>query len=817
MRKIVAAVAAACALGAWAEERTVSTAAGLVEALEALNSATNSTSVIYLEPGNYDVSDYAMKRWDFSSMTTDSLSHLALSRVKVAGKSANPRDTVVYCNGTNRVFHCAASRIENLTVSNGWHSSTTGGAGVLSANSSSDSNKSFYSNMVVTCCTSGSAGGGVYYGVWYDSVITSNRMTNAGSGGGGVSGTTCYNCEISNNESLGYGGAGYYLVTLHGCRVLNNYAKKGGGGLNGSVCYDSIFVGNRSDASGGACNGSFVGEGTVVSNNVAGGGGGGLCSCSGEVTNVIVCCNSASGDGGGVSGGIYRNCDIYGNTGRYGGGVCNAECHNCDIHDNSSANYGGGVYYDSKLYDCRVFGNASAGNGGGVSSSGTAAHACHLHGGVVSNNTAAVNGGGVYSCILHGGTVVCGNLAANQGGGVYNGEGTAATNTVVCCNVAHGSNSGGMCAYKSLVTGCVISNNFLDVDSNVQASGGGMYAGASVVRDSKIVFNRIANDSTGSSARTYGAGVNGGALSNCVISGNAVMKCNNIYRQGGGCWGSALTNCVVVDNFVYDGIGTGINGGEAYGCVISNNAANGTGQELRDVTSLVKCRLSASMTTSKCTLIDDCQVFGFTNGVHIAAGRNVYTNGWFTGSGYLCEGSICATNSLFAGNVSNYGLFRTANTNRMRLTNCTIADNEAQRIFYDATPSKNYAAEAVNCIFTGNKWQGAARDMWYDNGQTNITLRNCLIGSGRPLSKPVLSETNTITNDNPKFVKDGSQDAYSLKRSSPAIGKGLVQDWMADALDMRQDAAFPRLRDGKVDIGCYQCWLDPIGFSFSIR
>ena len=30
-------------------------------------------------------------------------------------------------------------------------------------------------------------------------------------------------------------------------------------------------------------------------------------------------------------------------------------------------------------------------------------------------------------------------------------------------------------------------------------------------------------------------------------------------------------------------------------------------------------------------------------------------------------------------------------------------------------------------------------------------------------------------------------------------------------------AGNPRLRDGKVDIGCYQCWLDPVGLWFSIR
>ena len=55
MRKIVALIALACALGAHAEERTVSTAQGLFEALQALN-GTDST--IYLETGNYDMGPY---------------------------------------------------------------------------------------------------------------------------------------------------------------------------------------------------------------------------------------------------------------------------------------------------------------------------------------------------------------------------------------------------------------------------------------------------------------------------------------------------------------------------------------------------------------------------------------------------------------------------------------------------------------------------------------------------------------------------------------------------------------------------------------
>ena len=92
MRKIVAVIAVACALGAHAEERTVSTAADLVAALEALNSKTAPAepNVIYLEPGSYDVSAYNMPYWNGDGNTQLPAKHLALSRVTVSGKMDNP-------------------------------------------------------------------------------------------------------------------------------------------------------------------------------------------------------------------------------------------------------------------------------------------------------------------------------------------------------------------------------------------------------------------------------------------------------------------------------------------------------------------------------------------------------------------------------------------------------------------------------------------------------------------------------------------------------------------------------------------------------
>ena len=40
---------------------------------------------------------------------------------------------------------------------------------------------------------------------------------------------------------------------------------------------------------------------------------------------------------------------------------------------------------------------------------------------------------------------------------------------------------------------------------------------------------------------------------------------------------------------------------------------------------------------------------------------------------------------------------------------------------------------------------------------------------------------------------------------------------MVDACDIRRDDRYARLRDGKVDIGCYQCWLEPAGTLLLLR
>jgi hypothetical protein len=74
---------------------------------------------------------------------------------------------------------------------------------------------------------------------------------------------------------------------------------------------------------------------------------------------------------------------------------------------------------------------------------------------------------------------------------------------------------------------------------------------------------------------------------------------------------------------------------------------------------------------------------------------------------------------------------------------------------------------------------------------------------------------------NPKFLHGSDVNhPYSLRHNSPLRGRGRVCDWMIGAYDLRGDAddgKYLRLRDEVVDIGCYQCWLNPVAMRVIVR
>lgn len=131
------------------------------------------------------------------------------------------------------------------------------------------------------------------------------------------------------------------------------------------------------------------------------------------------------------------------------------------------------------------------------------------------------------------------------------------------------------------------------------------------------------------------------------------------------------------------------------------------------------------------------------------------------------------------------------------------------------------AGEFINCILCGN--MSADGSVPLDFAPNNVkynyfTLKNCLIGPNRgEAAWSALEETGTVTAVSPGFDSGNAEHPYSITRRSRGLGAGLVQDWMQDANDIRNLAEFPRLREGAVDIGCYQCWLTPAGTVISVR
>ncbi len=152
----------------------------------------------------------------------------------------------------------------------------------------------------------------------------------------------------------------------------------------------------------------------------------------------------------------------------------------------------------------------------------------------------------------------------------------------------------------------------------------------------------------------------------------------------------------------------------------------------------------------------------------------------------------------------------------MSFVNCTIADNTYKGLKVGG--SSNQEAEFVNCLFWNNQYSGKAAQYDIGNDATAAIkeFRNCIFRVQNNSSAYAPGSDNIYNYGDgavdPKFVGE-ERDAlnpYALRNRSSAIDIGEVSSWMADATDIR-GAGYPRLREGKVDIGCYQCWLKPRG------
>ena len=463
---------------------------------------------------------------------------------------------------------------------------------------------------------------------------------------------------------------------------------------------------------------------------------------------------------------VISNCVFDSCMASAGGGACGTVSLNnvyfgkymdCVFKDNITSSGSGGAVYQAYSFDKCVFrGNSAAGadsNGGAVYG------ASEITGTSFSNNALTDSG----------------NNSNYGGGAVYlpaNTRYSTATvsNSIFVANSVFMQNGGAMSGAHTgiAVVECVFSNNC------TTAGSGGALAGIPSVVGCTIVSNAT------SSTSGFGGGAYNCTLTGCYVSNNYAYRC-------GGAADSALYACTNVANSAADFYEVGpasANGGcYAEDCVFRDGGYNGK-------------RIFGSSGFSRCRF------------------QNI-------GRGYLFTDRVALTNCLFSSIKADGGkcavMYRI--TGESSMVNCTVVSN-VYTVFASECTSPGLLT-VKNCFFYGNKAGGDYVDIDSTASSVVSSFNICILSAA---SDGYISGSNNLNyhgnaNFQPGFVgiELDQENPYAITTRSPAYKKdGVVEGWMTTATDIRGEG-FPRLRDGRVNVGCYQCWLEIPGFCLIIR
>ena len=373
-------------------------------------------------------------------------------------------------------------------------------------------------------------------------------------------------------------------------------------------------------------------------------------------------------------------------------------------------------------------------------------------------------------------------------------------------NQVTGYSGYGGAGYDGKYTRCHFSGNTAIGDG--YACGGALYQ-ANLVSCSTAVCNRASHK--------------GGALYQCknivdsYLGYNAAATTVNVNSRGGAASDcGTLTNCVVEYNMA-SSYAHGICNGSAVGSTFrfNGNAHHGVDGSL--VGRFEKCTFVGSSVRD--AELYDCHVHSVSSRIHVTG--NVYFGDRMADNTYALIDIALMRNTLvndvWLTNAVNNALFYSNGEQPMRVENCTIADNVYQHMlrYYNIA---NNSATFVNTAIVRNRThnRAAIRDLSGYEARY-VSLTNCIMGVTNLVQHSscgfvdckVLGE-----NWNPAFIGDGDHP-YSTKARSRLCSAGRILSWMTeDSVDLAGNA---RVRDGKVDVGCYQCWLMPVGMSLKVR
>lgn len=680
--------------------------------------------------------------------------------------------------------------------------------------------------------TAASEGGGLWNGTGTMTIngTTINGNTASGvaadNGGGGIynlnGGTlNITDATISNNMATGTAGSGGGILNDVGATlnitnssITGNTANRAGGGIEGNATAGTNFVnltnvnlnGNTVFSAPGNGGGlHMTGPGTImitdgtVNTNTAGAEGGGLWNGSGTMTinGTTINGNTASGAGtdqGG--GGIYNfnggtlvitdaviSNNIANGTAGSGGGILNDVGAQLSVTDsqitgNSAIRAGGGIE-DNSLTSTIILTNVNLntnavtgppGNGGGLHITG--AGSATITGGTVNNNTATLEGGGLWNgagtMIVDGTTInanTCSGMAADDGGaGIFNTAGILiVTNATITNNLATGTSGsgGGIFSMAGTVT---ITDSTLDGNAANRA-GGAIEVVAGILT---ITNSDLTNNDVDGGAGTPNPG-NGGALhisgvTTTIISGGTASG-NDARREGGALWNQtgstmSVTNLTVDNNTAsgpdaaHGGGGIFNNGGtlNLNNSTLSNNISDGAlgnGGGLHVKTGTVNVMLTT-----------------FSGNTSANHGGGIYNNDML-----FLNAVTIANNSA----VSNGGGIANNSTASPSLKNTIVALNTAAMGSNLSNANGNYTSNGYNLI-------------GQDEANVFPASANDLEGT---VAMPINPLFGTLANNG------GTTFTLALLQNSPAFNAG-------DPTDMFNDQIGSMVFGGIRDIGAFE-------------
>ena len=425
---------------------------------------------------------------------------------------------------------------------------------------------------------------------------------------------------------------------------------------------------------------------------------------------------------------------------------------------------------------------------------------------------------GVMNVTIRGGNVgaACARYNYRNGGGVvFASDNTFVSNcifTACYSERAGGAASGPYNTHRGRVIDCLLYGN------STGYVGGGAIANCALVSGCTVVSNIEAN----ASGAAYGGGgiKDANVVTNCYIAynytegvGGGVFNCANVY--------DSVIEHNVADAYVgIDNCGSGgAYGGKFHGCTFRDNcAASVCGATLMENCTVEDGRVN-------CLTNLNCVFRNLHNSPsHVWAKENVhYPDGKSVQSRYGFYGVELMRNCLITGCEWGYGSGKNVNLALFNnvtggVENCTIADNS---YFYFGADFKSGAA-FVNCAIVRNTLDDGSTPSDVPLFEsTRFCFSNCVWNVTGTRGETVVRDADYADDGcielgagvSPMFLNHG-EHPYTPRFFSPLRSRGLVLDWMEDGNDL---AGNPRLRDGKADVGCYQCWLDPVGAVFSIR